>query len=64
MLTLAAAGAEQLWDELWPLEVKQLPADLAALDELLEDPALLAPIADAWEQTARERGRPSLAIET
>jgi IS5 family transposase len=64
VLTLAAAGAEQLWDELLPLEVKQLPADLAALDELLEDPALLAPIADAWEQTARERGRPSLAIET
>ena len=26
MLTLAAAGAEQLWDELLPLEVKQLPA--------------------------------------
>jgi transposase, IS5 family len=64
VLTLAAAGAEQLWDELLPLEVKQLPADLAALDELLGDPALLAPIAARWEQAARERGRPSLAIET
>jgi transposase, IS5 family len=64
MLTLAAAGAEQLWDELLPLEVKELPQDLAALDELLGDPALLAPIAARWEQSARERGRPSLAIET
>ena len=64
MLTLAAAGAEQLWDELLPLEVKELPGDLAALDELLGDPALLAPIAARWEQNARERGRPSLAIET
>jgi transposase, IS5 family len=64
MLTLAAAGAEQLWDELLPSEVKELPDDLAALDELLGDPALLAPIAARWEQTARERGRPSLAIET
>jgi IS5 family transposase len=64
MLTLAAAGAEQLWDELLPSEVRELPEDLAALDELLGDPALLAPIAERWEQTARERGRPSLAIET
>jgi IS5 family transposase len=64
VLTLAAAGVEQLWDELLPLEVKELPADLAALDELLSDPRLLAPIAARWKQTARERGRPSLAIET
>ena len=64
MLTLAAAGAEQLWDELLPLEVKELPADLAALDELLSDSARLSPIAARWEQNARERGRPSIAIET
>jgi transposase, IS5 family len=64
VLTLAAAGVEQLWDELLPLEVRELPADLAALDALLSDPRLLAPIADAWQTTARERGRPSIAIET
>jgi transposase, IS5 family len=64
VLTLAASGAEQLWDELLPLEVRELPPDLAALDELLSDPGLWAPIAERWEQTARERGRPSLAIET
>jgi hypothetical protein len=63
-LTLAAAGAEQLWDERLPLEVNEVPQDLAALDEPLGDPALLAPIAARWEQSARERGRPSLAIET
>jgi hypothetical protein len=63
-LTLAAGPVEQLWDELLPLEVKELPADLAALDELLSDPSLLAPIAESWEAAARERGRPSLAIET
>jgi transposase, IS5 family len=64
VLTLAAAGVEQLWDELLPLEVKELPEDLAALDALLSDPGLLAPIADSWATAARERGRPSIAIET
>jgi transposase, IS5 family len=64
VLTLAAAGFEQLWDELLPSEVKELPQDLATLDELLSDPRLVAPIAARWEQNARERGRPSLAIET
>jgi IS5 family transposase len=64
VLTLAAGPVEQLWDELLPIEVKQLPGDLAALDVLLGDPGLLAPIAHAWEQNARERGRPSLAMET
>jgi transposase, IS5 family len=64
VLTLTAGGVEQLWDELLPLEVRELPEDLAALDELLSGPRLLAPIAERWEQTARERGRPSLAIET
>jgi IS5 family transposase len=64
VLTLAAGPVEQLWDELLPLEVKELPGDLAALDELLSDPSLLAPIAESWEAAARERGRPSLAIET
>jgi IS5 family transposase len=64
VLTLGAAGAEQLWDELLPLEVKALPQDLAALDALLGDPRLLVPIAARWEHNARERGRPSIAIET
>ena len=70
MLTLHAAGAESLWDELLPEEVRVLPDDLARLDELLSDPELLVPIAIRWERELREaskfsdRGRPSLAMET
>ena len=70
MLTLFADGAESLWDELLPEEVRVLPDDLARLDELLSDPALLAPIAIRWERELAEasrfadRGRPSLAMET
>jgi IS5 family transposase len=66
---MSAAGAESLWDEILPAEVKVLPDDLAALDELLSDPALLAPIALGWERLLAEagassgRGRPSIPIE-
>ena len=70
MLTLLAGGAESLWDEILPAEVKALPDDLAKLDELLGDPALLAPIALRWELELAEasrhspRGRPSIAMES
>jgi transposase, IS5 family len=70
VLTLFADGAESLWDELLPEEVRVLPDDLARLDELLSDPELLAPIAARWERELREasrfsdRGRPSLAMES
>ena len=70
MLTLFADGAESLWDELLPKEVRVLPDDLARLDELLSDPELLVPIAIRWERELAEaskfsdRGRPSLAMET
>ncbi len=59
-----------MWDEILPAEVKALPDDLAKLDELLSDPALLAPIAARWERLLAEagsapgRGRPSIAMET
>ncbi|MDQ6803404.1 MAG: transposase, partial [Actinomycetota bacterium] len=70
VLTMSAAGAESLWDEILPAEVKALPGDLARLDELLADPALLAPIAVRWERLLAEtggssgRGRPTIAMET
>ena len=70
MLTLFADGAESLWDELLPEEVRVLPDDLARLDELLSDPELLVPIAIRWERELAQaskfsdRGRPSLAMET
>ncbi|MGZ6589392.1 MAG: transposase [Solirubrobacteraceae bacterium] len=69
VLIMSAAGAESLWDEILPEEVKALPDDLAALDELLSDPVLLAPIALRWERLLAEagsvpgRGRPSIAME-
>jgi transposase, IS5 family len=70
VLTIRAAGTESLWDEILPAEVKALPDDLARLDELLGDPALLAPIAARWERLLAEtcsssgRGRPTIAMET
>jgi hypothetical protein len=51
MLRLAGDQVESLFDELLPVEVRKLPADLAALDRLLADPRLLTPIGQGWEQT-------------
>jgi len=62
VLRLVGEQIESLFDEALPIEVRELPADLARLDELLCDPALLAPIAAGWEATARERGRPTIAM--
>jgi IS5 family transposase len=63
MLTLVGEQVECLWDEVLPVEVKELPEDLARLDRVLSD-SLLVPIAQAWEQGARERGRPSISMAT
>ena len=41
----------------YAFEVRELPADLAALDELLADPALLEPVVRSWEEAARGQGR-------
>ena len=57
MLTLFADGAESLWDELLPEEVRVLPDDLAGLDELLSDPELLVPIAIRWERELQEASK-------
>ncbi|MCA1679962.1 MAG: transposase [Actinobacteria bacterium] len=71
MLTLCAGQAESLWDEALPVEVRQLPEDMAALDELLSDPELLGPIVERWRREVTETGRavlsdgrPTIAIET
>ena len=55
MLTLLAGQPESLWDEALPIEVRELPEDLAALDLLLSDPELLWPIVERWQ---RELSRP------
>lgn len=62
MLRLAGGQVESLFDEALPVEVRELPDDLAALDDLLGDPALLGPIAQRWAQTARDRGRPTIPM--
>src|SRR5687767_6839448 len=64
MLTVVGEQVECLWDEVLPAEVRQLPDDLARLDRVLSDSLLLFPIAQAWEQGARERGRPSIPMAT
>jgi hypothetical protein len=43
-LRLTGGQVESLFDELLPAEVRELPQDLAALDRLLADRRLLAPI--------------------
>src|SRR5271155_5223164 len=57
MLRLFAGQAEWLWDEALPVEVRELPGDLAALDRLLSDPGLLRPIVERFRQEVLESGR-------
>jgi IS5 family transposase len=71
VLTLWAGQPESLWDEWLPIEVRELPEDLAALDRLLSDPGLLAPIVEHWRREVLETrravltdGRPTIAMET
>jgi transposase, IS5 family len=71
VLRLAAGQAESLWDEALPIEVRALPRDLAALDELLSDPGLLDPIVERFRREVVQGrravltdGRPTIAMET
>jgi IS5 family transposase len=52
-----------LWDEVLPGEVRELPEDLAALDVLLRDAALMQPIAAHWRGEAVAHGRPTIPME-
>lgn len=63
MLRLVGPQVECLFDLGLPVEVPELPADLAAIDVLLSDQSLLAPVIAAWDQRARVFGRPSIPIE-
>jgi transposase, IS5 family len=62
MQRLAGGQVESLLDELLPVEVCELPGELAVLDRLLADPRLLAPITQAWERSARGHGRPTIPM--
>jgi transposase, IS5 family len=62
---------DTVWDALLPAGVTVLPPDLARVDELLSDPALLAPFRTLWRErdaTANRRaesfGRPTVAMAT
>ena len=46
-----------------PVEVREQPADLAALDVLLSDLRALEPVERVWRESAREDGRPTVPIE-
>lgn len=62
MLVLVGEQVESLFDEALPIEVRELPGELAALDALLDDQASLAPIAEQWDALARGHGRPTIAM--
>jgi transposase, IS5 family len=71
MLTLWSDRTECLWEEALPVEVRELPDDLAALDRSLSDPALLGPIVERFRQEVLDArravltdGRPTIAMET
>jgi IS5 family transposase len=71
MLTLLAEQPECLWDDALPIEVKELPEDLAALDVLLADPEVLWPIVERFRREVVEDrravltdGRPTIAMES
>jgi IS5 family transposase len=71
MLRLQGGQVESLWDEVLPERLRQLPDDLAAIDVLLRDEGLLAPIEAHWDREAEQRGRsakghgrPTIAIQT
>lgn len=51
-----------LWETLLPPEVQILPKDLAIIDELLADAALLEPFQRAWDDGARSTGRPTMPM--
>ena len=62
VLRLVGEQVESLFDELLPIEVRELPEDLARLDVLLSDVALLEPISERWEASGRGQGRPTIAM--
>src|SRR5450631_1730560 len=71
VLTLVAEQPECLWDEALPIELGELPDDLAALDRLLADRAMLGPIVERFRREVIEErravltdGRLTIAMET
>jgi hypothetical protein len=63
MLTLDG-DASCLIDELLPEEVRLLSDELARVDQILDDPAVLAGFRRRWTHTALGQGRPSIPMAT
>jgi hypothetical protein len=63
MLRLSGGQVESLFDLGLPIEVAELPIDLAGLDRLLEGRALLEPIERAWDRAALRTGRPTIPMD-
>lgn len=71
MLRLQGGQVGSLWDEVLPERLRELPGDLAQIDALLRDEALLAPVEAHWDREAQRRGRwakgpgrPPIAMQT
>ena len=63
MLRLSGGQVESLFDLGLPVAVAELPGDLAALDELLAGPGVLAPIEASWAVGAVGFGRPTVPMD-
>src|SRR5712691_5411871 len=61
MLRLQGGQVESLWAEVLPEKLRELPEDLAQIEALLRDEALLAPIEAHWDREAQARGRAAKA---
>lgn len=69
MLRLTAAtSVDTLWDPLLPVEVQQLPDELAVIDRLLDDDQLLRLFRARWAELHPGRdlrqGRPTIPMDT
>jgi len=67
MLRLTASvPVDTLWDTLLPQPLRELPEDLAGIDRLLDDPALLLPFQQHWAQLheGTPLGRPTIPMDT
>ena len=53
MLRLKGCQVGSLWDEVLPEKLRELPEDLARIDALVRDEALLAPIEAHWDREAQ-----------
>jgi IS5 family transposase len=63
MLVMVGGQAESLFDLGLPVEVAELPDELAGLDRLLDDESVFEPIAAAWTDSGRDHGRPSIPMD-